>query len=76
MMSQEKTQDAIQAGLKFSIIQQNTNSWGLWNRKKNALVKLPNLINHQSDIEKKILYVKDPYKAKYQLLINKHEIVG
>ena len=32
-----------------------------------------NLISHQPDIDKMYLYVKDPYKAKYQLLINKRE---
>ena len=32
-----------------------------------------NLISHQPDIDKMYLYVKDPYKAKYQLLVNKRE---
>ena len=32
-----------------------------------------NLINHQSDIDKIYLYAKDPYEAKYQLLINTRE---
>ena len=35
-----------------------------------------NLINHQPDIDKIYLYAKDPFEAKYQLLINKHERVG
>ena len=35
-----------------------------------------NLINHEPDIEKKFLYAKDPYEAKYQLLINNREITG
>ena len=35
-----------------------------------------NLINNQSDIDKIYLYVKDPYEAKYQYLINKREKVG
>ena len=35
-----------------------------------------NLINHEPDIDKNYLYVKDPYKAKYQLLINKREKTG
>ena len=39
--------------------------------KKNALF---NLINNQSDID--YLYAKDPYKKKYQYLINKREKVG
>ena len=42
-------------------------------RKKNALL---NLINHEPDIEKKFLYAKEPYEAKYQLLINKIENAG
>ena len=32
-----------------------------------------NLINHESNIDKIYLYAKDPYEAKYQLLINKKE---
>ena len=32
-----------------------------------------NLINHQPDIEKVYLYVKDPIEAKYQFLINEWE---
>ena len=32
-----------------------------------------NLINHEPDIDKIYLYVKYPYKAKYQLLIKKRE---
>ena len=32
-----------------------------------------NLINHQPDVDKIYLYVKDPYKPKYQFLINKRE---
>ena len=35
-----------------------------------------NLITHQLDIDKIYLYVKDPYKAKYQFLINKRESTG
>ena len=35
--------------------------------KTNALL---NLINNQRDIDKIYLYAKDPYEAKYQLLIN------
>ena len=41
--------------------------------KTNALL---NLINNQPDIYKIYLYAKDPYKAKYQHLINKREKVG
>ena len=41
--------------------------------KTNALL---NLINHEPDIAKIYLYAKDPYEAKYQLLINKREYPG
>ena len=41
--------------------------------KINALL---NLINNQSDIDKIYLYAKDPFKAKYQFLINKRESTG
>ena len=34
-----------------------------------------NLINNQPDIDKIYLYAKEPYEAKYQYLINKHEKV-
>ena len=36
--------------------------------KANALL---NLISHPTNIDKIHLYPKDPYEAKYQLLINK-----
>ena len=39
----------------------------------NALL---NLINHQPDIDKIFLSKKNPYGAKYQILINKREKVG
>ena len=41
--------------------------------KINALL---NLISNQPDIDEIYLYAKDPYKAKYQYLINKREKVG
>ena len=41
--------------------------------KANALL---NLINHLPDIDKIYLYAKDPYEAKYQLLINKRKSTG
>ena len=41
--------------------------------KTNALL---NLINHKPDIDKIYWHAKDPYKAKYQLLINKRESAG
>ena len=40
--------------------------------KTNALL---NLINNHPYIDKIYLYAKDPYKAKYQYLINKREKV-
>ena len=40
--------------------------------KANALL---NLINHEPDIDKIYLYAKDPYEAKYQLLINQEESI-
>ena len=39
--------------------------------KTNALFN--NVISHQPDIDKIYFYVKDPVKAKHQLLINKVE---
>ena len=41
--------------------------------KTNALL---NLKNHEPNIHKMYLYAKDPYEAKYQLLINKRESTG
>ena len=37
---------------------------------------LLNLIENQPGIDKKYLYAKDPYEAKYQYLINERERVG
>ena len=37
---------------------------------------LLNLIENQPDIDKIYLYAKDPYKSKYQYLVNKRESVG
>ena len=34
-----------------------------------------NIINNQPDIDKIYIYARDPYKAKYQYLINKYEKV-
>ena len=34
------------------------------------------MIGHQPDIDKFYLYAKDPYEAKYHLLINKQEERG
>ena len=41
--------------------------------KQNSLF---NLISHQPDIDKIYLYPKDPYEAKYEILINKQESTG
>ena len=46
---------------------------GCGSGKTNALL---NLINHEPDIDNIYLYVEDPYKAKYQLLISKKESKG
>ena len=35
-----------------------------------------NLISQQPDVDKIYLYAKDPYKAKYELLIDKRESAG
>ena len=43
---------------------------GSGSRKTNTLL---NLMSHQPDVDKTYLYAKDPFEAKYQLLINKHE---
>ena len=42
-------------------------------RKMNVLL---NLLNNQPDIDIIYLYAKDPYKAKYQILINKRKSIG
>ena len=44
---------------------------GFGSGKTNTLL---NLIHHQPNIDKIYLYTKDPYKAKYQLLINNVEV--
>ena len=46
---------------------------GCGSGKINALL---NLIHNQPDIDKIYLCPKDPYEAKYQYVINKHEKVG
>ena len=35
-----------------------------------------NLVSQQPDTDNFFLYAKDPYKAKYKLLINKQESTG
>ena len=39
-------------------------------------IALLNLVNNQTDIDKKYLYSKDPYEAKHQYLINKCEKIS
>ena len=39
-------------------------------------ITLLNLVNHEPDIDKIILYVKDPYEVRYQFLINKRKSKG
>ena len=46
---------------------------GSGSRKTDLLL---NLIENQPEIDKMYLYAKDPYKAKYQYLINKRQRVG
>ena len=46
---------------------------GSGSRKRSALL---NIINREADIDKKLLYVKDPFEAKYQLPVNKTESTG
>ena len=72
MSTQMKTkQNTIQIGLIFQIIHtEYLIIGGSGSGKTNALL---NLINNQPDIDKIYLYAKDPYEAKYQLLINKRE---
>ena len=51
---------------------QNINNRRFWNWKNTVL----SLINKQPDIDEIYLHAKDPYKAKYQFLINKRESTG
>ena len=46
---------------------------GFGSAKTNTLL---NLISYEPNIDKIFLYAKDPYEAKYQLLINKRESTG
>ena len=52
---------------------QNTNNRRFLIWKNKCII---DLINNQPDIDKIHLYAKDPYKAKYQFLINKRESRG
>ena len=68
----KKTQkNIIQIVQKFLAIHIKNLGFLIW--KKN---KLLGLINHESDIDKIHLFAKDPYEAKYQLLINRRESTG
>ena len=70
-------ENIIEHNLKWPYIPDHPNRiliiGGSGSGKTNALL---NLINNQPDIDKIYLYAKDPYKAKYQYLINKDEKVG
>ena len=55
--------------MRKTLMKQNMRFWII---KTNALL---NLIKNQPDIDKTYLYVKDPYEAKSQYLINKREKV-
>ena len=48
----------------------NINNQRLWFGKTNSLLIL---INNEPDLDKIYLYAKNPYEAKYQLIINKRE---
>ena len=50
------------------------NIWFLAPGKKT--IALLNLINHEPNIDKSYIYVKDPYEAKVQFLIKKRESTG
>ena len=52
---------------------QNINNRSSGSGKTKALL---DLINNHPDIDKIDSYVKDPFEAKYQYLINKQEKVG
>ena len=65
ILSKKTSKEIIQIGHKFLII-----PTAYLIVEKNALI---NLISHQPNIDKIYLYAKDPYEAKYQLLINKTE---
>ena len=51
----------------------NINNQRLWFSKTNSLLIL---INNEPDLDKIYLYAKNPYEAKYQLIINKRENTG
>ena len=53
----------------YWILMTEGSGWG----KTDALLSL---INNEPDIDKIYLYTKDPYEAKYHLLINKRENTG
>ena len=74
MNSQEKIhKNAIYTGRKFSnhpysiLIVGDSGSWKMY--------LLLNLRKYRPDIDKIYLYVKDPFEAKYQFLINKQQDV-
>ena len=48
----------------------------VWGSGSGKITALLNLINYEPGIDKVVLYGKDPYEAKYQLLINKRESTG
>ena len=56
---------------RSSIQNINNRGWGFGKAK--VLLKL---INNQPDLDPIYLYAKDPYEAKYQLLINKRKRTG
>ena len=55
---------------------QDINNWRIGGSVSGKTNSLFNRINEQPDIDKNYLCAKDPYEAKYQFLIKKHEDVG
>ena len=46
----------------------------IWGSESGKINSLFNLISQQLDTDEIYLYAKDPYKAKYQFLVNRQEI--
>ena len=46
----------------------------IWGSESGKINSLFNLISQQVDTDEIYLYAKDPYKAKYQFLVNRQEI--
>ena len=73
ILQMKTKKNIIRISQKFLSIRWNLIVGGSGSGKTIALV---NLINHEPNIHKIYLYAKDPYEAKYQLLINIRESTG